>query len=54
MNQLLTALLKLDPVARMTFDEFFAFIDDLMKSKVEVVNLLHGTSFKFMLEPGMK
>ncbi len=38
----------------MTFDEFFDFIDDLMKSKVEVINLLHGSSIKFMMEPGMK
>ena len=54
MNQLLVALLKSDPNERMTFDEFFDFIDDLIKSKVEVVNLLHGSSIKFMMEPGMK
>ena len=48
------ALLKLDVNERMTFPEFFEFVDDLMKSKVEIINLLHGTSFKFMMEPGMK
>lgn len=54
MNELLVALLKLDANERMTFDEFFSFVDDLMKSKVEIIDLLHGTSFKFMMEPGMK
>ena len=54
MNQLLVSLLKLDPLERMTFPEFFDFTDDLIKSKVEVINLLHGTSFKFMMETGMK
>ena len=54
MNQLLMSLLKLDPLERMTFPEFFDFTDDLIKSKVEVINLLHGTGFKFMMETGMK
>lgn len=54
MNQLLVSLLKLDALERMTYPEFFDFIDDLMKSKVEVVNLLHGTGFKFMVESDMK
>ena len=53
MNTLLSSLLKLDVFERMTFPEFFDFTDDLIKSKVEVVNLLHGTSFKFMMEQGM-
>ena len=53
MNFLLSSLLKLDVFERMTFQEFFDFVDDLIKSKVEVVNLLHGTSFKFMMEQGM-
>ena len=53
MNELLVCLLKIDAQERMTFPEFFDFVDDLMKSKVEVVNLLHGTSFKFMMEQGM-
>ena len=52
-NELLVSLLKLDPLERMTFPEFFDFVDDLMKSKVEVVNLLQGTSFKFMMDSGM-
>lgn len=54
MNQLLVSLLKLDPLERMTFPEFFDFTDDLIKSKVEVIDLLHGTGFKFMMETGMK
>ena len=54
MNQLLISLLKLDPLERMTYPEFFDFVDDLIKSKVEVVNLLHGTAFKFMVESDMK
>ena len=52
-NELLVSLLKLDPLERMTFPEFFDFVDDLMKSKVEVVNLLQGTSFKFMMDTAM-
>ncbi|XP_003387126.1 PREDICTED: inhibitor of nuclear factor kappa-B kinase subunit beta-like [Amphimedon queenslandica] len=54
MNQLLVSLLKLDALERMTYPEFFDFVDDLLKSKVEVVNLLHGTGFKFMVESDMK
>jgi hypothetical protein len=54
MNQLLVSLLKLDPLERMTYPEFFDFTDDLIKSKVEVLDLLHGTSVKFMVETGMK
>ena len=54
MNQLLVSLLKLDALERMTYPEFFDFVDDLIKSKVEVVNLLHGTGFKFMVESDMK
>ena len=41
-------------LGRMTYPEFFDFVDDLIKSKVEVVNLLHGTAFKFMVESDMK
>lgn len=37
----------------MTFPEFFEFVDDLITSKVEVVNLLHGTSFKIIYDPNM-
>ena len=29
-------------------------MDDLIKSEVEVVNLLHGTAFKFMVESDLK
>ena len=53
MNTLLRALLKLDPTERMTFLELFEFVDDLIMSKVEVTNLLHGTSFKIIFDPNM-
>ncbi len=53
MNRLLSSLLKLDPAERMTFPEFFDFVDDLITSKVEVVNLLHGTTFKIIYDPNM-
>ena len=53
MNDLLRSLLKLDPKERMTFPEFFEFVDDLIKAKVEVINLLHGTSFKIIYDPNM-
>ena len=51
MNTLLRELLKLDPTERMTFLELFEFVDDLITSKVEVTNLLHGTSFKIIFDP---
>ena len=38
----------------MTFSQYFDFVDDLMKSEVEVINLLHGSSFKFMIKLGKK
>ena len=53
MNTLLRALLRLDPTERMTFPELFEFVDDLITSKVEVTNLLHGTSFKTIFDPNM-
>lgn len=53
MNSLLRALLKLDATERMTFPELFEFVDDLITSKVEVINLLHGTSFKIIFDPNM-
>ena len=53
MNRLLCWLLKLDPHERMTFPEFFEFIDDLLTSKIEVFNLLHGTTFKIIFDPMM-
>ena len=53
MNTLLRALLKLDPTERMTFVELFEFVDNLITSKVEVTNLLHGTSFKIIFDPNL-
>ena len=53
MNELLRALLKLEPVERMTFPQFFEFVDDLIRQKVEVINLLHGTSIKIIYDPNM-
>ena len=54
MNNLLKHLLKLDPQERMNFHEFFEFVEDLVHSKIEVVNLLQGTSGKIMYDRGMK
>ena len=51
MNNLLRAMLKLDPAERMTFDEFYTTVDDIITSKIEIVNLLHGTSMKVMDDP---
>lgn len=53
MNRLLKHLLKLDPQERMNFHEFFDFVEDLVHSKIEVINLLHGTSKKIIYEGGM-
>ena len=53
MNSLLKSLLKLDPQERMSFPEFFEFADDLVNSKIEVVNLLTGTSGKIIYGSGM-
>ena len=50
MNNLLKHLLKLDPQERMNFHEFFEFVEDLVHSKIEVVNLLQGTSGKIMYD----
>jgi serine/threonine protein kinase len=53
MNRLLKHLLKLDPQERMNFHEFFEFVEDLVHSKIEVVNLLQGTSGKIIYDRGM-
>ena len=53
MNRLLKHLLKLDPQERMNFHEFFEFVEDLVHSKIEVVNLLQGTSGKIIYDGGM-
>ena len=53
MNVLLKAMLKLEPMERMTFIEFFAAVDDIITSKIEIVSLLHGTSFKIMNDPNL-
>ena len=50
MQDLLCSMLKLDPRERMTFTEFFENVDDIIRSKVEVINLLHGTSVKIILD----
>lgn len=51
MNDLLKAMLKLEPIERMTFQEFFDAVDDIITSKIEIISLLHGTSFKIMNDP---
>ena len=50
MNNLLRAMLKLDPAERMTFNEFYTAVDDIITSKIEIVNLLHGTSMKVIMD----
>ena len=53
MNTFLQKMLKLDPIERMTFPQFFDEVDDMMKSKIEIVNLLHGTSHKIISDPNL-
>ena len=53
MNNLLRAMLKLDPAERMTFNEFYNAVDDIITSKIEIINLLHGTSMKVMNDPNL-
>ena len=53
MNSLLVHQLKLDPQERMSFPEFFEFVDDLVSFKIEVVNLLQGTSEKIIYDTSM-
>ena len=53
MNKLLQEMLKLDPMERMTFPEFFDWVDDIITSKIEIVNLLHGTSYKIINDPDL-
>ena len=45
-EELLVKLLKLEPSERMTFQEFFDFVDDLIKSKLTVINLQDGIMCK--------
>ena len=53
MNELLKKMLKLDPKERMTFSQFFNTVDDIIPSKIEIVNLLHGTSHKIISDPDL-
>ena len=53
MNELLKEMLKLDPTERMTFPQFFDTVDDIITSKIEIVNLLHGTSHKIINDPNL-
>ena len=53
MNELLKEMLKLDPSERMTFPQFFDTVDDIITSKIEIVNLLHGTSHKIINDPNL-
>lgn len=46
-------MLKLDPRERMTFTEFFETVDDIIRSKIEIINLLHGTSLKIISDPSL-
>ena len=53
MNKLLKEMLELDPTERMTFPQFFDTVDDIITSKIEIVNLLHGTSHKIINDPNL-
>jgi len=53
MKNLLCLMLKLDPRERMTFAEFFDNVDDIIRSKVEVINILLGSSFKVISDPSL-
>ena len=53
MRGLLCSMLKLDPRERMTFPEFFETVDDIIRSKVEIINVLYGTSFKIISDPSL-
>ncbi len=53
MRNLLCSMLKLDPRERMTFTEFFETVDDIIRSKIEVVNILHGTTVKIISDPAL-
>lgn len=53
MKNLLCSMLKLDPRERMTFTEFFETVDDIIRSKIEVINLLHGTTVKIISDPAL-
>jgi len=46
MEELLVKLMKLEPSERMTFNEFFDFVDDLVKSKLTVINVQDGSVCK--------
>ncbi len=54
MNHVLQLMLKYDPRDRMSFPVFFDTVDDIITSKIEVVNVLHGTSFKIVADPAVK
>lgn len=45
-EELLVKLLKLEPSERMTFQEFYDFVDDLIKSKLTVINSQDGVMVK--------
>ncbi len=53
MTQLLRGMLTVNPVNRMTFEKFFTFVENLASSKVEIINLLHGTSFMIICNSKM-
>ena len=47
-------MLKVDARERMTFPVFFDFVDDIVTSKIEIIHLTHGTSFKILSDPNVK
>ncbi len=52
-TDLLVGMLKWDEKERFSFPVFFEKVDDIIESKVELINLLHGTSLKFILDSSL-
>ena len=47
-------LMKLEPSDRMTFIEFFDFVDDLVKSKLTVINVQDGSVCKVEFDKNIR
>ena len=53
-NRLLCSMLKIDPRERIPFHRFFDFVDDIITSKIEVINILQGTSLKIVSDSSVR
>jgi len=54
MEELLVKLMKLEPSERMTFTEFFDFVDDLVKSKLTVISVQDGSVCKVEFDKNIR